>query len=147
VLIVPRVLKSQKTDKFANFRADSCIVLPLDAGILLRNPQVRPLNLACHLRRKIKAMKVMSDKEHKDQGPQDPKGPSRIPLPSSKRGFSGFVSETLAEMKRVHWPTKPETTRLTGVVVTVCVGSVLLLYGLSVAFEVLLSLLTKKGPN
>lgn len=88
----------------------------------------------------------MSEKdEHRDPHQSDPKTPSRIPLPSSKRGLTGFISETLAEMRRVHWPTKPETTRLTGVVITVCVGSVLLLYGLQIAFEQILHIITTGG--
>lgn len=69
------------------------------------------------------------------------KAATAIPIPKSKRGVKGFIQETLAEMKKVHWASKQETTRLTYVVLAICFSSVLLLYGLSMAFEILLKLI------
>ncbi len=69
-----------------------------------------------------------------------------IPIPRSKRGFKGFIQETIAEMKKVHWPSRQETTRLTSVVITVCVGAVLILWLLSMGFEIIIhEVLARKG--
>lgn len=87
-------------------------------------------------------MKVMSEDK---QG--ESRGPSRIPVPTSKRGLKGFLEETILEMKKVTWPTKKEATRLSGVVITVCTGSVLLLYGLSIAFHEIMLLIVGKGSK
>jgi preprotein translocase subunit SecE len=57
-----------------------------------------------------------------------------MPVPRSKRGFKGFYREVSREMKHVHWPTRQETTRLTGVVLGVCLLVVLLLTALSYIF-------------
>ncbi|MBS1705975.1 MAG: preprotein translocase subunit SecE [Armatimonadetes bacterium] len=70
--------------------------------------------------------------------------PSHIPIPKSKRGLKGFWQDTVTEMKKVHWPARHDTNRLTGVVVILCFGSVLLLYGLSTAFHAILVMLTGK---
>ncbi len=47
-------------------------------------------------------------------------GGSRIPIPKSKRGFGGFLTDVRRELTKVSWPTVPETNRLTGVVLAVC---------------------------
>ena len=78
-------------------------------------------------------------------GGSAPQPASSIPLPKSKRGLKGFLQDTGAELKKVHWPTRHETTSLTGVVMAVCVGSVLILWGLSVAFEQLLHIILRGG--
>ncbi|MBL8088507.1 MAG: preprotein translocase subunit SecE [Chthonomonas sp.] len=85
-------------------------------------------------------MKTMDDK-HQDQSTG--KAASSLPLPTSKRGFKGFWQETMAEFKKVHWPKRSETNRLTGVVIVICLGSVLLLYGLSTAFGEIMHILLK----
>ncbi|KAA0225227.1 MAG: Protein translocase subunit SecE [Fimbriimonadales bacterium] len=49
------------------------------------------------------------------------KPPQRIPLPKAKGGLKGYFAEVAAEMRKVVWPTRAETVRLTGVVLIVCV--------------------------
>lgn len=71
------------------------------------------------------------------------KGRGSVPIPKSKRGLKGFVNEVGREMKKVSWPTRAETNRLTAVVLVVCAGLVALFTGLSVVFDTLVSLLTK----
>jgi len=46
-------------------------------------------------------------------------------------------------MKKVSWPTRTETNRLTGVVLAVTILSVLILTGLGVVFGTLVDLITK----
>ncbi len=48
--------------------------------------------------------------------------PGKVALPSSRRGVKGFFSETARELRKVNWPSPRETTRLTGIVLTVCVA-------------------------
>ena len=88
-------------------------------------------------------MKAM--KSSPSGGGTPPTPASTVPLPKSKRGLKGFFQETAAELKKVHWPTRRETTRLTGVVLTVCVGSVVILWGLSTAFEAILNIILRGG--
>lgn len=65
-----------------------------------------------------------------------------VPLPKSKRGMKGFISEVGRELKKVTWPTRTETNRLTGVVMAVSLMLILLLtilnYGFRAALDVLL---------
>jgi preprotein translocase SecE subunit len=68
--------------------------------------------------------------------------PARVPLPSSRRGLKGFFAEVSRETKKVHWPTKAETNRLTGVVFAVCTLVALILLGLSIIFENVVNLVT-----
>lgn len=69
--------------------------------------------------------------------------PTSIPVPTMRRGMRGFISEVLREMKKVNWPTRAETNRLTGVVFAVCFLLAAVLTGMSVLFDTLISLLTK----
>jgi len=71
------------------------------------------------------------------------KGRGSVPIPKSKRGFKGFFSEVGREMKKVSWPTKTETNRLTGVVLIVCAGLVVLFLALSYGFDTIVSVITK----
>jgi len=71
-----------------------------------------------------------------------PEGGS-LPLPKSRRGLKGFYNEVVREMKKVSWPTRTETNRLTGVVLAVTILSVLILTGLGVVFGTLVDLITK----
>lgn len=64
-----------------------------------------------------------------------------IALPKFKRGTKGFFAEVKREIKKVNWPTREETTRLTGVVLTVCGLVVLILMGLNYFFDFAVSLL------
>jgi preprotein translocase subunit SecE len=65
-----------------------------------------------------------------------------LPLPKSRRGIKGFYSEVVREMKKVNWPTKKETNRLTGVVMAVTIICVLILLGFGIVFSTLIDLLT-----
>ncbi len=71
-----------------------------------------------------------------------PEGGS-LPLPKSRRGLKGFYNEVVREMKKVTWPTRSETNRLTGVVLAVTIMSVITLTALGKLFETIVSLLTK----
>ena len=73
----------------------------------------------------------------------EPRKAGSLPIPKSKRGLKGFINEVGREMKKVSWPTKSETNRLTLVVLTVCGMVVAALTAMSYAFEVLTNLITK----
>ncbi len=66
-----------------------------------------------------------------------------LPLPKAKRGVKGFFNEVMREMKKVTWPTKAETNRLTTVVLGVCVIIVVILTVLGYLFQSVISLITK----
>ncbi len=68
---------------------------------------------------------------------------SAAPLPRSRRGIKGFFSEVGRELKRVNWPTRTETNRLTGVVLGVCLFAAVIISGLSWVSSIVVSLLTK----
>ncbi|AIE83425.1 preprotein translocase subunit SecE [Fimbriimonas ginsengisoli] len=87
-------------------------------------------------------------------GPDDPKqknlpepGSSRprggVPVPKSKRGLKGFFNEVVREMKKVSWPTRAETNRLTGVVLAVCVMLVIFLTTIGYVFQFIVDFITK----
>jgi preprotein translocase subunit SecE len=69
----------------------------------------------------------------------------KVPIPRSRRGAKGFFTEVVREMKKVNWPTKPETTRLTGVVLAVCLLVVTILSMLSFVFGTIIGILTGGG--
>ena len=71
--------------------------------------------------------------------------PSSVPVPKMKKGFGGFWKEAMAEMKKVHWPTRAETTRLTGVVFAVCIAVIVFLYGLGMVCDSVFSIITEAG--
>ena len=71
------------------------------------------------------------------------KGRGSIPIPKSKRGPKAFFSEVQREMKKVSWPTRTETNRLTVVVLSVCAGLVVLFTAMSFVFDNLINLLTR----
>ena len=72
--------------------------------------------------------------------PRKPQG--SLPVPRSKRGLKGFISEVGREMKKVSWPTRAETNRLTGVVLSVCVlvGGIMIL--MSTFFDFVVKMIT-----
>lgn len=76
---------------------------------------------------------------------QDEPGKTRgsVPIPKSKRGLKGFLNEVQREMRKVSWPTRAETNRLTFVVLAVCAGLVVLFTSMSVIFSNLVNVLTK----
>ena len=66
-------------------------------------------------------------------------------MPKSRRGLKGFFSEVKREMKKVSWPTKKETNRLTGVVLVVCGICMAILWALSFGFGAIVNMITKGG--
>jgi len=66
-----------------------------------------------------------------------------IPIPKSKRGAKGFFAEVGREIKKIAWPTRQETFRLTGVVLGVCVLIGGIMITMSWAFGVIVDVLTK----
>ena len=81
------------------------------------------------------------DKKPAEGGSSRPRG--SLPLPNSKRGLKGFYNEVIREMKKVSWPTKPETNRLTGVVLSVCLMLVAFLSAIGFIFNFVIDLITK----
>lgn len=77
------------------------------------------------------------------QTPHTVQPASNIPLPKSRRGFKGFFAEVGREMRKVNWPSKPETNRLTGVVLVVCGLIVLILVILNYFWSFVIDALTK----
>lgn len=74
---------------------------------------------------------------------EEPKKPQTgIAVPRSKRGVKGFFTEVKREIKKVTWPTIPETHRLTGVVLGVCALLVAVLTGLGAVFGFVIDFLT-----
>lgn len=70
-------------------------------------------------------------------------GGGNLPLPKSRRGIKSFFNEVIRELRKVSWPTKAETNRLTGVVLAVTLISVIILTGLGMLFGTLINLITK----
>lgn len=79
----------------------------------------------------------------KDDSQNQPKSPTSIATPKFKRGLKGFFTETSREMKKVNWPTKKETTRLTFVVISLCVVVAGLLSGMGWVAGTFVDLVTK----
>lgn len=81
-------------------------------------------------------------------GSDEPKGlkpNASLPTPKIKksRGIKGFLTDVGREMKKVSWPTRQETNRLTGVVLVVCLGLVAILSVLGYVFGILIDFITK----
>ena len=66
---------------------------------------------------------------------------AKVALPSSRRGVRGFIAETSRELRKVNWPTPRDTTRLTGIVLTVCIGLAMVLLVMSGLFDRIITLL------
>ena len=78
--------------------------------------------------------------------PQPPDGPTGIATPKFNRGFKSFFSEVGREMRKVNWPPRSETTRLTGIVLAVCGMVLLMLFALNWAFNHAMNfLMNQKG--
>lgn len=60
--------------------------------------------------------------------PTNPAGPARPSVPKMKGGLGKYLKEVGVEMRRVIWPTRQETIRLTIIVLLVCVLFVVYLY-------------------
>ncbi len=92
----------------------------------------------------------MSNSEASPNDPKDKKGPDAqpararsIPVPRSRRGPKTFYNEVVREMKKVSWPSRTETNRLTGVVLTVCLLLVAYLSALGYVFGAVIDIITK----
>ena len=80
------------------------------------------------------------------KSPHLPDGPSAVATPKFNRGVRGFFAEVGREMRKVNWPPRAETTRLTGIVLAVCGMVVLLMVALNEIFNYVMSfLLNSKG--
>lgn len=75
-----------------------------------------------------------------NEEPRKPQG--GLPVPRSSRGLKGYFQEVRREIKKVNWPTIPETHRLTGVVLGVCALLVAILTGLGAVFGFVVDFLT-----
>lgn len=62
-----------------------------------------------------------------------------------KQGFSfkTYLKETNSELKRVTWPTKSELLKSTGVVLTVCILSTMLVWAVDSILSGILKLILK----
>lgn len=77
-----------------------------------------------------------------------PKAAGNLPVPKMRRGVKGFYRDVVREMKHVTWPKPNETTRLTGVVLAVCVMIVAMLYFATYIFgKVLTAIITGGAPQ
>lgn len=77
-----------------------------------------------------------------------PKATGNLPVPKMRRGVKGFYRDVVREMKHVTWPKPQETTRLTGVVLAVCVMIVAMLYFATFIFgQVLTAIITGRAPQ
>jgi preprotein translocase subunit SecE len=73
---------------------------------------------------------------------KNPSLQSRVGQQAARRAFSfRFFGETLAELRRVTWPTREETTRLTIMVISVAAMIGLFLGVIDVAFARLFEVL------
>jgi preprotein translocase subunit SecE len=73
----------------------------------------------------------------------EPTVPSKIAVPKMKGGLGRFFKEVGIEMRKVIWPTRAETARLTYAVLFVCVLFVVYLYVAGFVVEKLIHLLEK----
>jgi preprotein translocase subunit SecE len=71
--------------------------------------------------------------------PTNPSGPVRPPMPKFKGGLKQYFKEVGVEMRRVIWPTRAETFRLTVMVLLVCVMFVLYLFAASTAVHYIIT--------
>ena len=74
-----------------------------------------------------------------------PPGASNVPVPTMRRGVKGFYRDVVREMKHVTWPTPQETTRLTGVVLAVCLLIIVMLQVLTLFFNMILDVIIRGG--
>jgi preprotein translocase SecE subunit len=70
-----------------------------------------------------------------------PQTTSTAPIPKPKRGVKTYLAEVSRELKKVSWPSKEETTRLTGVVLAVCGLVIVILMALNETFSMVIDFL------
>lgn len=61
-----------------------------------------------------------------------------MPVPDMSRGVKAFIEGVIREMRRVVWPTLPDTARLTVTVLIVCVVFVVYLWAAGIVVDTLL---------
>ena len=65
----------------------------------------------------------------------NPAAPGRAATQTARRGFDlRFMGETISELRRVTWPARQETMRLTVMVLTIAAAVGLFLYAFDLAF-------------
>ena len=64
-------------------------------------------------------------------------------MPRSRRGPKAFFQEVIRELKKVTWPSRSETNRMTGIVLAVCALVVLILTGMNIIVDTIMKILTK----
>jgi len=72
-----------------------------------------------------------------------PRPATTIATPKFKRGLKGFLTDTSREMKKVQWPTRRETNRLTFVVLALCVMIATMLSVMGWFSDTIIAILTK----
>jgi preprotein translocase subunit SecE len=75
------------------------------------------------------------------KSPQLADVPSSVATPKFNRGIRGFFAEVGREMRKVNWPPRSETTRLTGIVLAVCGMVVIFMVVLNYVFGYVMALL------
>lgn len=83
--------------------------------------------------------------EPKTTPAQAPRARGSLPTPKMNRGPKAYLNEVMRELKKVNWPTKAETNRLTGVVLIVCVTAGAILSGMGFVFGLIIDFVTKGG--
>lgn len=78
-----------------------------------------------------------------DEQQDKPKPPSSIATPKFKRGLKGFIADTRREMKKVTWPSRKETNRLTFVVLSLVVACAVMLSVMGWFSDVVVQIITK----
>jgi preprotein translocase SecE subunit len=73
---------------------------------------------------------------HMAKGANNPAG--KVPVPDMRRGIRGFFEDVKRELKRVIWPSRTDTVRLTGTVLIVCVLFILYLWTVGYVVDVLI---------
>lgn len=73
--------------------------------------------------------------------------PTSIPIPKVRRGLRQYFRDVSQEMKKVTWPSRTETNRLTGVVLGVCLLVVIFLTGLSFGFDLVFQAIFRGGSR
>ncbi len=80
---------------------------------------------------------------NKDDSQDKPKLGGAIATPKFKRGIKGFLTDTSREMKKVTWPTRKETSRLTVVVISLVVIIAVMLSLMGWVSDGLVAIVTK----
>lgn len=76
---------------------------------------------------------------------QSSKNPAGVPIPNMRRGIRAYFADIASEMRKVVWPTRKDTVRLTGLVLTVCGIFVVYLYIFGIIVEFVINFLVSGG--